>query len=218
MTPGNNKTEVARVLEDVAEIRPGWDTNLLKHYLEELFKWNSQIGLVSKKDSAKTVTRLIRLSISLWDYTEQTSGLLKESSATRFLDIGTGGGFPGLIWKMIKPGLEGCLVERKDRKVQFLERVIRNAGWSGLQAVAADVEDLYQNPDYREAFSLVTMLAVKPPPVLAHIIETFLEPNGYFSTVRSRSQKIIEDRIGDNLVLQNALTSDEGIFVLYRKK
>ena len=211
-------TGAAWVIEAVSGIRPGWDSDPLKSYLEELFKWNSQIGLVSKKDPTKTVTRLIRLSISLWDYTEQTSGLLKETGATRFLDIGTGGGFPGLIWKMIKPDLEGCLVERKDRKVQFLERIIRNAGWSGLQAVAADVEDLYQNPDYQEAFSLVTMLAVKPPPVLAHIIETFLEPKGYFSTVRSRSQKIIEDRIGDTLVLQNALTSDEGIFVLYRKE
>lgn len=218
MTTGKDRAEVLRVLEAVSGVHPGLDSGLLKRYLEELFTWNPQIGLVSKKDPEGTVIRLIRLSINLWDYTEQTSGFTPGPEPVRFMDIGTGGGFPGFIWKTIKPELEGCLVERKDGKVKFLERVIRNTGWSGLKAVAADVRDLHHDPEYQQSFSVVTMLAVKPPGELAQAIEAFLKPKGFFSTVRSSNQKIIEDKLGESLVLQDALTSDEGIFVLYQKE
>jgi len=218
MTTNKVMAGIQRVLEAVAGIHPGLDSGLLKQFLQELFTWNPQVGLVSKKDTERTVIRLIKLSITLWDYTQQSSGFTKQPGIARFMDIGTGGGFPGLIWKMVEPELEGCLVERKDKKVEFLERVIRSTGLSGLEAIPADVEDLHQNPDYQQSFSLVTMLAVKPPPVLAHAIEAFLRPEGYFSTVRSSNQKIIEDKLGEKLILQDALTSNEGIFVLYQKE
>ena len=205
------------VMRDLEGIQPSPDPAVLKPYLEELFSWNPRLGLVSKKDTEKTVSKLIQLSISLWNFTYQNQHPSLEPAMAPFMDIGTGGGFPGLIWKMINPDLECCLVERKVTKAQFLNRVIRTFSWSGVEVVAADAADLYRNTRYQESFSLVTMIAVKPPPVLAQAIEAFLKPEGYFCTVRSSSQKIIEDRLGENLFLQKALTYEEGILVLYRK-
>ena len=82
-----------RIMQAVADIRPDLDQELLKEYLNELFAWNPQLGLVSKKDPERTVKRLIRLSINLWEYTEQVSGLGNRPEGLQFLDIGTGGGF-----------------------------------------------------------------------------------------------------------------------------
>jgi 16S rRNA G527 N7-methylase RsmG len=242
MTSNQYTAAVERVMKDLGGVQTRLGPDILSSYLEELFSWNQRLGLVSKKDSEKTVARLIQLSISLWDfvskgfwpYSFMGLGMNSERSGSNpvtsfiptpsgetaeftFLDIGTGGGFPGLVWKMIKPDLGGCLVERKDTKAQFLQRVIRTIGWQGVQVVTADAGDLYEDPQYRESFSLVTMIAVKPTSVLAQAIASFLRPAGYFCTVRSSSHKLIEDRLGETLLLHNAVTTNEGILVLYRK-
>jgi 16S rRNA (guanine527-N7)-methyltransferase len=207
-----------RIVAEIDSTPSGLNSRQLRLYLEELFRWNPQVGLVSKQNSEATVLRLIRLSFHLWEYTAQFLDWGGRQDIIRFMDIGSGGGFPGLIWKMVNPALEGCLVDRKDKKIQFLERVIRKTEFSGLEAIAADIQDLSQEPVHRNVYDVVTMLAVKPPPVLASVIEAFLRPGGYFSTVRSSNQKIIEDHLGEGLILQDALVTDEGVFVLYRKE
>ena len=61
------------------------------------------------------------------------------------------------------------------------------------------------------------MLAVTTPAKMAGPVERILSIPGFFCTVRSGSEKIIDDAIGQNLKLRQALSSDEGIYVLYEK-
>ena len=101
MTPGGQTNPVEKVVEAVATDYPEIDTGNLRLYMHELFSCNPQIGLVSKKHTESTVTRLIRLSISMWRYTFKNAGENTMRDGVRIIDIGTGGGIPGLIWKII---------------------------------------------------------------------------------------------------------------------
>ena len=60
----------------------------------------------------------------------------------RLADIGSGGGFPGLPLKIMRPGLQVFLVESNIKKVTFLAEVIRELGLNGAQVLARRYEEL----------------------------------------------------------------------------
>jgi 16S rRNA (guanine(527)-N(7))-methyltransferase RsmG len=60
----------------------------------------------------------------------------------RLADVGSGGGFPGLALKIIRPGLRVYLVESNIKKVTFLAEVIRELGLRDAQVLARRYEEL----------------------------------------------------------------------------
>ena len=65
----------------------------------------------------------------------------------RLADVGSGGGFPGLPLKIIRPDLQVFLVESNIKKVTFLAEVIRELGLKGAQVLARRYEELGQEVD-----------------------------------------------------------------------
>jgi len=59
----------------------------------------------------------------------------------KILDVGAGGGFPGLPIKIAMPGVDVTLVDSVGKKVHFMRHVIRRLGLARAEAVAARVED-----------------------------------------------------------------------------
>ncbi len=208
---------LSAVLHRITDLSPRLEMERLQLYIEELLSWNPTLGLISKHEPEVTAAKLIRLSVDLWDFFVKEADLTGEATPHRFIDIGSGGGFPGLIWKLLNPDLNAALVERKEKKAAFLERTVNRLGLDGVRVFAADARELVREETCREAFHIVVMLAVTSPEQLAVTAEALLGSPGFFCTVRSRHEKIIKDRIGQSMKLNQALTFDEGIFVLYEK-
>ncbi|NIM19329.1 MAG: hypothetical protein GTO51_03010 [Candidatus Latescibacteria bacterium] len=207
----------SHILQLISDISPRLNAEHLRVYLEELLSWNRSLGLMSKRDPERTAAKLIRLSVDLWDFLAGDISLEGFSDSARVLDIGPGGGFPGIIWKLLNPRLSMVLIERKERKALFLDRIIKQLGLSGAEVINADVRDLIRLPDHQGSFQLIGMLAVAHPTDLAEAIEALLASPGYFCSVRGADEKIIPDIIGETLRLRRAVSFDEGIFVLYEK-
>lgn len=93
----------------------------LELYAELLRKWNPKINLVSKTTLDDLWTRHIVDSAQMF-------GMMKAGS-TRWVDLGSGGGFPGLVIavlaKELAPELQVTLVESDQRKCAFLRNVSR---------------------------------------------------------------------------------------------
>ncbi len=75
----------------------------------------------------------------------------------RVFDIGSGGGFPGLPLKIVRPDLQMVLVESKAKKARFLERVVEELGISGIEIIADRIECL---KNQRDSFHLAVIRAV----------------------------------------------------------
>ncbi|MDO5734729.1 MAG: 16S rRNA (guanine(527)-N(7))-methyltransferase RsmG [Eubacteriales bacterium] len=103
-----------------------------------------------------------------------------------FLDLGTGAGLPGLIYKILFPELRVVLVDSLQKRLRFIEEVATELNLSNLELVHGRFEDLAHQPEYRGAFSVVTARAVAALPTLLEYAAGFLEPQAYFLAMKGK--------------------------------
>ena len=115
---------------------PAYDDQALQiqQYIKILLAWNEKVNLTAIRDPLEILHRHFCESM----YAAEVIPLEKG----RLADVGSGGGFPGLALKIIRPGLQVFLVESNIKKVTFLAEVIRELGLSGAQVLARRYEEL----------------------------------------------------------------------------
>lgn len=106
----------------------------LVQYAELVRRWNPRINLVARTTIENIETRHIRDSLQLND--------LVPPGAGTWLDIGSGGGLPGLVLAICRPQTSFRLVDSDSRKVIFLQTVIRELSLPNCTAQAARIENL----------------------------------------------------------------------------
>src|SRR2546421_5734911 len=115
---------------------PAYDDQVLQiqQYMKILLTWNEKVNLTAIHDPLEILHRHFCECM----YAAEAIPLEKG----RIADVGSGGGFPGLALKIIRPGLHVFLVESNIKKVTFLAEVIRELGLSGAQVLARRYEEL----------------------------------------------------------------------------
>lgn len=136
-------------------------------HFEELRVWNPKLSLIGPGTSSEVVERHYGESL--------VAASLFDGSEKRLLDIGSGGGFPGLILSAAFPELECVLVEPRQKKWAFLRSVIRKADLLSCRVLNARVEiPLSQSLDVFEDLDVITSRALSlPHELLAELLSTF---------------------------------------------
>jgi 16S rRNA (guanine527-N7)-methyltransferase len=138
-------------------------TDRLGHFTELLLRWNRTLNLIAAKDA--TVIRSRHIADSL-----QLAPLIPPTTK-RAIDLGTGGGFPGLVLA-IDTGIHFDLIESDRRKAAFLRTAI-------LETVApATVHNCRIDDAPVPPASLVTARALAPLPRLLPLAARLLTPDG----------------------------------------
>lgn len=175
-------------------------------FVSEVLQWNRTLSLVSRKDPAGAVERLLFESLELAHELGLEHG--------RIADIGSGAGFPGIVWALAYPRVEVTMIERRERRALFLERVCRTLPVESAAAVTLDALDAARRPDFQNAFDLAVTMAVGDPSTLAPAVEAMLTTRGRFaSTIPASSQ--VPDRIGSGLKLERRIDGEFGCYVIY---
>jgi 16S rRNA (guanine527-N7)-methyltransferase len=209
--------DVERTLHALSDLLPRFAPRRLETYITDLLEFNPQLGLISKQDSPEVAARLVRQSVALWEFATGHAAFAGTEMPWRVADIGTGGGFPGLVWKLLEHRIHLTLIERMERKAHFLERVVQRLGLVDTRVIARDVREIAHEEDVAETFHLVTMMAVATPGALGEALETLLRPGGFLATIRPTTQQLVEQRVGTNLTLVTRDDSGSASFVLYHK-
>jgi 16S rRNA (guanine527-N7)-methyltransferase len=89
--------------------------------------------------------------------------------AQNVVDVGSGGGLPGLPLKIARPDLELTLIEADQDKAAFLVHACAQLGLQGVEVVARRAEVAGHDPRLREAFDVAVARALAPLPVLAEL-------------------------------------------------
>lgn len=211
------KDEAAAVLGGLETRVDRFNETALRIYLERLLSLNPQLGLISKRDPVTVARRLVDRSVALWDFLQANTGA-GGSAPRRVADIGPGAGFPGLIWKLLVPDLPVTLIERKSRRVHFLEQMVVVLKLENIDVIESDLREVHRHNSLRDRFDVVTLVAVSPPEALAAGIESLLRVDGHLVAVGARSSaRRVGQRIGSTLSLVAQERSPDGALVLYRK-
>ena len=102
-------------------------------YLRELQEWNEHINLTAIKSLKDIIVKHFLDSLTVLEYLP---------CAGRLADLGSGGGFPGIPIKVVRPSFEVTLVESVRKKVSFLRHVIRVLNLQGIEVYHGRAEAL----------------------------------------------------------------------------
>ena len=138
---------------------PEAEITLFQRHFELLMRHNERAGLTTISDPAE---------IAIKHFLDSLTGLLAREirSGERVSDIGSGGGFPGVVLAAVKPGAEFVLIESSRRRAAFLRTVLQELGLLNAAVIVARAEEAGQRSEHREAYDLVVSRAVAPLPVL----------------------------------------------------
>jgi len=141
--------------------------NALGSYVAELLKWNQAINLISRKDTGKIWIQHILSSISFLFMFE-----FRKNSTV--LDIGTGGGLPGIPLSILCPELRFTLIDSIQKKIKAVQNIIENTTLENVTTVCARAEELSKNKKFQSKFDYVIARSVAPAKKLLEWSKPFL--------------------------------------------
>ena len=110
-------------------------------YKDLIKQWNRKINLVSRKDVENFEVNHILHSLSI-------SKFIKFKKDTQILDLGTGGGLPGIPLSIVFPNSNFKLIDRKNKKINVLNEIINKLSINNVKAQNIDIIDLNHNYDF----------------------------------------------------------------------
>jgi 16S rRNA (guanine527-N7)-methyltransferase len=166
----------------------------LEGFVDLLKKWNAAINLVSKTTIDQVWQRHILDSVQVFDH-----GM----NARRWLDIGSGGGFPGLVVAILAaektPDMQVTLVESDQRKATFLRTVCQSLGLKAI--VLSDRVEVIAP----QSADVISARALAPLPQLCAFAQQHLVPRGtaIFLKGKSFAAEVAEARQNWNFALES---------------
>jgi len=127
----------------------------LGQYVSLLMSWNEKVNLISRKDTENVWANHILHCVSLLFSVRITE-------KAKVVDLGTGGGLPGIPLKIMLPGLELVMIDSTQKKILAVQNMIGELGLDGASAVWGRGEELASKKEFAHKFNYVVARAVAP--------------------------------------------------------
>ena len=134
--------------------------------LENLYQdWNQKINVVSRKDIDELYLRHVLHSLGI-------AKIQQFLPASEVLDVGTGGGFPGIPLAILFPDTHFTLVDSIGKKIKVVEEVVEGLGITNVSPINSRVEDISTARDGTKAqFDFIVSRAVAAMPTFTHWVK-----------------------------------------------
>lgn len=149
----------------------------MEHHVREMLFWNKTTNLTSITDPH---------DVAIKHVVDSGAAALLFEGGENVLDLGTGGGFPGIPLKIIHPGLSMTLLDSSRKKISFLRHVIRTIPLENIRAVEGRAEELAALPDYRGFYDVVISRAFSGLDLMVPMALPFLKPGGRIIAMKGR--------------------------------
>ena len=138
---------------------------LLLEYVALLKKWNSTYNLTALRDEATMISHHVLDSLTLLPYIE---------NAQTLMDVGSGGGMPGIPTAICRPDLQITLLDSNTKKTTFLQQAVIELGLNNVTVASGRVEAMHD-----KKVDVVTSRAFAELGDFIALTKHLLNENGY---------------------------------------
>lgn len=157
-------------------------TAVQRHQLDDFYRllieWNSRMNLTNITDRNDVDVKHFYDSLWIRELPDWRQTLQPSEASARVLDVGSGAGFPGIPLAICEPSRSFVLLDSLNKRVGFLQTVVRELGLGNVQAIHARAEDVGHLPQFRDSFDAVVSRAVARLPVLVELMLPFVRVGG----------------------------------------
>ena len=174
------ESEFIKYVEDLGITCDDDKLSRLNKYYEMLVEYNKVMNLTGITDKNQVYLKHFYDSLTIVK-------VINLNDYNTLCDIGTGAGFPGLVIKILYPHLKLTLVDSLNKRINFLNDVIKELGLTDIETVHARIEDYaHKNKD---KFDIVTARAVAPLNILLEYAIPITKVNSYFIAMKGKAEE-----------------------------
>lgn len=142
-------------------------------YKDLLIEWNKKINITAITEEDEIITK---------HFLDSMTGLTisEINNAASLIDVGTGGGFPGIPLGIILADTKITLLDSLNKRMIFLKEVIEQLNLPNFELIHGRAEDFGNNLEYREKYDLCVSRAVANLSVLSEYCLPFVKVGGNF--------------------------------------
>lgn len=148
----------------------------LAHFAELVVKKNQKVNLISRRDEKNIIENHVFISSFISEFFP--------TNMNYFLDIGTGGGFPGIPLAITRPMLRGVLVDSTAKKVNAVDEFINKLKLSNVVAENSRVESPEFKEKYANKFDLIVSRGTVPLIILFRYAIPLIKEKAYLVAVK----------------------------------
>jgi len=158
----------------------GQQAQLMELHAKELMLWNKKINLTAIKQPMQIAEKHFIDSLAAASFIKNKKSLI---------DLGSGGGFPGIPLKIMNPVLNVVLIDSSRKKINFLKHVIRLLGLKGIEAIHSRAQDLHDKDLYAAGFDAVISRAFTELSNFVELASPFLNKKGTIYAMKGKQAK-----------------------------
>ncbi len=147
----------------------------IQNFTKLMIEWNENVNLTSILDDE---------GIAIKHFIDSFTAIPHIKHNAKIIDVGTGAGFPGIPFAIVRPDVHVVLIDSLDKRVKFLQEVIHVLDLKNIEAYHSRVEDFAQLPKWRESFDIAVARAVANLPVLIEYCLPFVCIGGIFIAMK----------------------------------
>jgi 16S rRNA (guanine527-N7)-methyltransferase len=148
----------------------------LAHFALLVTQKNTKLNLISRRDVLKIIENHIFISSLMAEFLP--------SRVSKFLDIGTGGGFPGIPLAITRPAMRGILADSTAKKIEAVKEFISKLKLNNIVAENFRVESDEFKQKYADSFDLVVSRATVPLVILFRYSLPLIKDKAYIAAVK----------------------------------
>lgn len=146
-------------------------------YMSLIKEWNEKINLTAITEEEDMVKKHFIDCIKCFKFKNM-------ASMKKIIDVGTGAGFPGIPVKLTDDNKNITLLDSLNKRVNFLNEVIKELNLENINAVHSRAEDLARKAEHREKYDGALSRAVANMSVLSELCLPFVRVGGYFIAMK----------------------------------
>lgn len=184
---------------------------MLEEYMKRLLIKNKNLNLTAIKERNEFITKHYIDSLIV-------AGTSEFKNAKMIIDVGTGGGFPGVPLAIFAPDKEFLLIDSLAKRLNAVIEIAESIGIKNIAVAHGRAEDLGRKPQYREHFDLCVSRAVAPLATLTEYCLPFVKVGGDFIAYKtSKSGDEIENAKKAIMLMGGVVNREESDFAYQTK-